>query len=58
MIVKATWEFDVDTSELLDEFVDVEGLAKDLTKRELEYLLTKCKISADEFIYEVIDNTK
>ena len=47
MKVKAIWEFEVDTEDLDEEFVDIKGLAKDLTQREMEYLLEHKEISAD-----------
>ena len=53
MIVRAIWEFDVDHSEMDEEFVDVKGLCVDLTKRELEYCLEHNQLSADDFTYEV-----
>lgn len=31
MIVRAIWEFDVDDSEMSEEWVDVQGLCKELT---------------------------
>ena len=34
MKVKAIWEFEVDTEDFSEEFVDVKGLAKDLTQRD------------------------
>lgn len=56
--VQATWEFDVDISDLLDEYVDAVGLAKDLTKREMEDMLSKCIILADDFSYSVKGSLK
>ena len=53
MKVKAIWEFEVDTEDFSEEFVDVKGLAKDLTQREMENLLQNNKISAQDFTYEV-----
>ena len=52
MIVKAIWEFDVDDSEMSEEFIDVRGHAEDLTKRELDYLLTNNQLGGDDFRYE------
>lgn len=49
MRVRAIWEFEVDTEDLSEEFVDIKGLAKDLTQREMEYLLQNQEISAEEF---------
>ena len=53
MKVKAIWEFEVDTEDFLEEFVDIKGLAKDLTQREMENLLQNNEISAQDFTYEV-----
>lgn len=54
MKVKAIWEFDADVSDILPEHVDIEGLAKDLTIRELNYLLANHDISALDFKYEIV----
>lgn len=51
--VKAVWEFEVDTEDFLEEFVDSEKLAKDLTQREMEDLLQNNEISAEDFSYEL-----
>ena len=53
MIVRAIWEFDVDTSEMLEEYVDVNGLCIDLTKRELDYCIRNNQLDASDFTYEV-----
>lgn len=53
MKVKAIWEFEVDTEDFSEEFVDVKGLAKDLTQREMENLLQNQEISAEDFSYEL-----
>ena len=53
MKVKAIWEFEVDTEDFSDEFVDVEGLAKDLTQREMENLLQNQEIASEDFLYEL-----
>ena len=53
MKVKAIWEFEVDTEDFMEEFVDIKGLAKDLTQREMENLLQNQEISAEDFSYEV-----
>ena len=57
MKVKAIWEFEVDTEDFSDEFVDVEGLAKDLTHREMENMLQNQEISSEDFSYE-LENEK
>ena len=53
MKVRAIWEFEVDIEDLDEEFVDIKGLAKDLTQREMEYLLQNQEIEADDFSYEI-----
>ena len=53
MKIKAIWEFEVDTEDFSEEFVDVKGLAKDLTQKEMENLLQKQEISAEDFSYEL-----
>ena len=54
MVVKVFWAFDVDISDFDPEFVEIEGLAIDLTKKEVQYLLDNEKISAEDLAYEVI----
>ena len=53
MKVKAIWEFEVDTEDFSGEFVDVKGLAKDLTQKEMENLLQNQEIAAEDFSYEL-----
>lgn len=53
MIVKAIWEFDVDTEDLDEKFIDIKGLAKDLTQREMKYLLEHNEITDEDFVYTV-----
>lgn len=53
MKVKAIWGFEVDTGDFLEDFVDVKGLAKDLTMREMGNLLQNQEISAEDFSYEL-----
>lgn len=53
MIVRAIWEFDVDHSEMDEEFVDVNGLCVDLTKMELNHCLFHRKLDVSDFTYEV-----
>lgn len=54
MRVLVTWEFDADVEGLDTKFVDIPGLAKDLTKRELDYLLSNGGLTADDFEYAVV----
>ena len=53
MKVKAIWEFEVETEDFMEEFVNIKELAKDLTQREMENLLHNQEISAEDFSYEV-----
>ena len=53
MKVKAIWEFEVDTEDFSGEFVDVKGLAKDLTQKEMENLLQNQEIAAEDFSYKL-----
>lgn len=52
MLVKAVWEFEVNTEDFDNKSVDINGLAKDLTKREMKYLLEHEEISEEDFSYE------
>lgn len=52
MIVRAIWEFDVDDSEMSEEYVDIKGLCEELTERELDYCLKHNQLSAEDFRYE------
>ena len=53
MIVKASWEFDVDVEGLDPEWIDIPELAKDLTRRELKDLLSKRELTEEDFEYTV-----
>ena len=53
MIVKAIWEFDFDTEDLDPEFIDIPGLAKEMTRRELDYILERNELCGDDFEYVV-----
>ena len=53
MKVKAIWEFDVDVEGLDPKQIDIPGMAKDVTRCELAYLLRKHDIVADDFEYVV-----
>lgn len=55
MIVRAVWEFDVDTDGLDPEFVDIPGLAKELTKAELSCLLSRGELTIYDFEYEIVE---
>lgn len=56
MKVTATWEFEVDISDFDGKFVDIEGLAKDLTQIELESKLQNKELSSEDFDYKVVGN--
>lgn len=51
MKIKAVWEFDADVSDISPKHVDVEGLAKDFAKLELEHLLRNNELSAEDFTF-------
>lgn len=53
MLVKAVWEFEVNTENFDNKSVNINGLAKDLTKREMKYLLEHEEISEEDFSYEI-----
>lgn len=53
MTIRASWDFDVDTSEIDGKFVDIEGMAKDACKRELSKVMVEPDI-AEDFKYEVV----
>ena len=53
MKVKAIWDFEVETEDFMEEFVNIKELAKDLTQREMENLLKNQEISAEDFSYEI-----
>ena len=53
MLVKAVWEFEVNTEDFDNKSVNINGLAKDLTKREMKYLLEHEEISEEEFSYVI-----
>lgn len=55
MIVKVIWEFDADVEDFDPEFVNIVGLAKDGAKRDLEDLLKRNMLCADDFEYVVED---
>lgn len=51
MIVRAVYEFEVDVDELELKFVDIDGLAKELTRREIADLLKNRELTEDDFTY-------
>ena len=57
MKVKAIWQFEVDTEDFMEEFVNIKELAKDLTQREMENLLQNQEIASEDFSYE-LENEK
>ena len=54
--VKAVWEFEVDTKDFDPRFVDVNGQAKELAKRELDYLILNEEIGVSDFDFKVTDS--
>lgn len=54
MKVKVIWEFDVNTEDMDAKFVDIKGLAKDLTRSEMKYLLEHMELTENDFDY-IID---
>ena len=51
MNVRVIWEFDADVSDIDPKMVDIIGLAKDLAKRELKYMIDNNLITEDDFEY-------
>lgn len=51
MIVKAVYvfEFDVDTSEMNPKFIDIDGISKELTRRELDRMIIDGEIDSSDF---------
>lgn len=56
MKVRLIWEFEPDTSDIDEEFVDKKGIAEDLAKQEMASLLHDGIVSVDDFEREVIDD--
>jgi hypothetical protein len=54
MKVRAIWEFEADVEDIDTKFVDIIGLAKDLAKNELQYLIKNCDNFEDDFEYSVV----
>lgn len=52
MKTRLIWEFDVDVKDIDPKFVDLDGLAEDLTKREMQYMIDNHLLTIDNFIYE------
>lgn len=53
LLVRAVWELEIDTEDLDESFIDIHRFAKDLTARELQYLLDHKEITAEDFSYEL-----
>ncbi len=47
--IRASFDFEVDVEDFDEEYVDIEGLAIDLTKREIDTL------SSEDFNYEILN---
>lgn len=54
MLVKVTWEFDADVEDFDPRCVDIEEIAKDSAKREMEFMIDNNDITAEDFSYEVV----
>lgn len=54
MKVRAVWEFDADVDELDPKYVDIPGLAKELTEYELKHLLEHTLLTPDDFEFSVV----
>ena len=54
MKVVVSWEFEVDVSDLDPKFIDVPGIAKELTKAELACLLKSGDMTVNDFEYAVV----
>jgi hypothetical protein len=53
MKVKAIWEFNADMEGFDPEFVNIKGLAKDSAKRDMQDLIDRNILSAEDFEYIV-----
>ncbi len=53
--VQAIWEFEVDAEDFDPKFVDIRGLAIELTQRELADLLGKKELSEEDFDYKIVE---
>jgi len=56
--VQATWEFEVDVGAFNPKFVDIPGLAFDLTKKELKDKLNKKELTAEDFSYAIVEQER
>lgn len=58
MLVKAVYkfEFEPDTSDIDDRFVDKKGISEEWAKEELKDMLKKGKITVEDFDFTVIDD--
>ena len=54
MKVRATWEFEVDVTDFIPKYVNVPGLAVDLTREELNSCIERGDINGDDFEYSVV----
>jgi hypothetical protein len=54
MKVLVMWEFDADVKDYDPKFVDIPGLAKDLTKNELASQIVNGDLTVDDFEYLVV----
>lgn len=58
MLVKAVYEFEFepDTSDIDDRFVDKKGISEEWAKEELQDMLKKGEITVEDFDFTVIDD--
>lgn len=58
MLVKAVYEFNFepDTSDIDERFVDKKGISEEWAKEELKYMLNNGKITVEDFDFTVIDD--
>ena len=54
MKVRVTWEFEADVEDFDPKFVDICGMAKELTKNELAHLILHDELTVDDFEYSVV----
>lgn len=58
MLVKAVYEFNFepDTSDIDERFVDKKGISEEWAKEELKYMLNNGKITVEDFDFTVMDD--
>lgn len=58
MLVKAVYEFEFepDTSDIDEKFVDKKGISEEWAKEELKYMLDNGEVTVEDFNFTVIDD--